>query len=291
MKGYIISVLLIVLCTTQIYAETNKIFIAHLSAEGARSNVGPNPFDNTWPFGQNEITSMGLRQQYLVGYDLRVNYANTLGLNPIYSPWQVNVRSTNHNVTLMGAQAALEAIFQPDVRPDLRESQAILAVPPGDNSTILADIKGLGNKIMPKNFQTLPIHAVDFDKDTVLLGQWCSKIYDDNAKNVRTAEFEKAMNDKYSVALKAFSDFRKQQNMTIHEIYPYLDGLYASHAHLDNLGALNTHYNNLMAFRLDYLNKLWSGEQSRKIMANGFMIDLARYTITRLCIYPQLFKV
>lgn len=76
----------------------------------------------------------------------------TLKLDDVYSPHQVKVRSTNQNMTLMGSEAQLEAIFPPGVRKELTPEQAKRAVPPGNNEIIKEDIAQLGNKVMPNQF-------------------------------------------------------------------------------------------------------------------------------------------
>ena len=284
-----IGVILIITAFIFMHAncDNKTIFLAQLTSEGARSYIGSNPIDKEWEFGPGEITSMGLRQQYLVGYDLKVNYAVALDLErktgtrqeplPIYSPWQVNIRSTNHNYTLMGAQAGLEALYPPDARDDLTSDQAKIAEPPGDNTSIVDDIKNLENKIMPNNFQTLPIHAMDFDKDTVLMKDWCQDIETMNKEEVSQQAFTDEISNKYSEALNKFKDLMVQDNLTIHEIYDYMDGLYTAQFNLDNIGEFGAIYDDLMKFRFDYYTQYWNNDQSRKVFANGFVQDLKRY--------------
>lgn len=276
MKASIVVTLLALILAHAICVSAESVFVSQLTSEGARSNNGPNAFEKKWPFGDNEVTSMGLRQHYLVGYDLKTNYAKDLGLEEIYSPWQVAIRSTNHNVTLMGAQSELEAIFPPNVRPDLRDVQAKLAIPPGDVELIAEDIKALQNKIMPKNFQTLPIHSMDFDKDTVLMGTWCSKIHDINTKAIQDEKWVAEIENAYKDALAAFRNFIKKDNLSVHQIYQYMDSVYASKFNLDDIGTLSTVYDDLMKFRFAYLEKFWSSIESRRIFSTGFTLDLER---------------
>jgi hypothetical protein len=275
MKVYIVALLVLAAFTALSSADT--VFIAQLTSEGARSPNGANIFEGRFPWGSGEVTSMGLRQHYLVGYDLYTNYREALGLDVVYNPWQVNVRSTNHNATLMCAQAHLEAIYQPNVRDPLREPQAKLAIPPGNNDNIQDEIQNLGNNIMPENFQTLPIHAFDFDKDTVLLGDWCHKIFEINNRTVfEDAEWIVEMEEKYKDALTALRTFLEDDELSIHALYKHIDAIQATLFNLDSLGAIDAHKDQLLAFGFEYLEKLWSNEESRKIFSNGFFIDLER---------------
>ena len=269
--------ILFVICLWSSTAQT-PVFVAQLTNEGARSNFGPNAFPNKpWEFGAEEITAIGLRQQYLVGYDLKYNYGSTLKLNEVYSPWQIYVRSTNHNVTLMSAQSQIEALFPLDKRADLTANQAKIAVPPGDNTIIQDDITNLGNKIMPNNFQTVPIHAMDFDKDSVLSHNWCSNIYLQNRKSVNNTNWETEMNKNFTTSLTAFRKFMKNDAMTIHQIYPYIDGVYALKFNLTSIDELDSQIDELMKFRFTYLERFWSNSNSLSLYANGFIVELLRY--------------
>lgn len=272
------TIFVALLACSLVSAASESVFLAQLTSEGARSPNGENIFECKFDFGSNEITSLGLRQHYLVGSDLATNFQENLKLDKVYSPWQVNVRSTNHNMTLMGAQAELEAIFPPNTRGPLTEAQAELAVPPGDNAIIEDEIKDLGNNIMPLNFQTLPIHAFDFEKDTVLLGDWCSKIYTQNDKAVREdTEWVQQTEEKYKDALAALRTFLGEgEELTIHDLYPHVDTISSCLFNLDSVKDVDGVKNELLAFGFEYLEKYWSTEESRKIFAHGFFNDLKR---------------
>ncbi|CAI2368556.1 unnamed protein product [Moneuplotes crassus] len=257
-------------------AEQN-VFLAQLTSEGARSPNGENLFECGFENGRKEITSMGLRQHYLIGSDLVNTYTQKLDVEKLYSPLQVNVRSTNHNMTLMGAQAQLEALFPPNIRGPLNDSQVALAVPPGDNTIIEEEIIALGNNIMALNFQTVPIHAMDFQKETVLMGEWCPEIYEMNERKVKDAQWMRQIEEKYSNALAKFRTFMGNDNLTIHEIYPNIDTIYACDFNQDKVKGLESVTKELLAFGFEYLEQYWSYELSRKIFVHGFLSDLGRY--------------
>jgi hypothetical protein len=276
--GYLSISLLLILAVYSVKAEQGHIFIAQLTSEGGRSGIGPNPFDD-WEFGENEVTSMGLRQHYLVGYDLSEIYAESLALDRIYSPWQVNIRSTNHNATLMCAQSQLEAIYPPKLRGGLTDNQTALAVPPGDNTSIKKEIDSLGNNIMPDNFQTLPIHAMDFDKDTVLMSDWCSKISEINQRSVNDTEWEATLVETYKADFDVLKTLVGKDTLSVHQIFEYMDSIHARSFNRESIGVLSGHYENLMEFRFKYIEKLWSSEDALRLYSNGFTIDLERYFI------------
>lgn len=76
----------------------------------------------------------------------------------------------------MAAQAQLEGILPPGVRPELTDLQALRAVPPTNVSDIQDLIKELGNQVMPNGFQVAPIHAFAKERDDVLRHEFCPAI-------------------------------------------------------------------------------------------------------------------
>ena len=94
---------------------------------------------------------MGMRQEYLVGFDIRKNRYGAL-IDEVYSPFQVNVFSTQANASIMSAQSQLEAIYPPNKRPDLWENQTANAVPPIDVSSVKNLIASLHLNVLPQNF-------------------------------------------------------------------------------------------------------------------------------------------
>jgi hypothetical protein len=69
--------------------------VIQVSSEGFRTGYGDNPLNTTWAPGPNEILPMGLRQHYLVGYDLKESVCAGMDLEAVYSPHQIYIRSTN----------------------------------------------------------------------------------------------------------------------------------------------------------------------------------------------------
>lgn len=99
------TVAICVLISTQALAST-PIFMVEVNSEGARTGTDEDPTGKGWKeTGEGQLTAMGMRQHYLVGYDIRANYASTLKLQNEYSPWQIYVRSTDQNATLQGGEA------------------------------------------------------------------------------------------------------------------------------------------------------------------------------------------
>ena len=76
-------------------ADDELIFVTQISATGARGGIGPDPLNSTWQYGAGELTPMGMRQEYLVGFDIRKNRYGAL-IDEVYSPFQVNVFQHRH---------------------------------------------------------------------------------------------------------------------------------------------------------------------------------------------------
>jgi len=66
----------------------------------------------TWPDGLGEITKIGLEQQYKLGELIRARYDGFLSKH--YSPFEIYVRSSDYNRTLVSAQANLLAMYPPE---------------------------------------------------------------------------------------------------------------------------------------------------------------------------------
>lgn len=206
--------------------------VLEITSEGYRTGKVDLPIDGVDPLwsGPNEVTPMGLREQYLIGYDLKNGYAKNIGLDDIYSPHQIYVRSTNQNMTLMSAQAQLEAILPPGRRPLLSNEQANRAVPPTDiTDDFQRDvIDALGDNIMPNQYQVAPIHAYAADKDTVLSGDFCPTIAQEQSTSTSSEDWVQSMKQKYPTLVnlwKATGNDGSIEDVNLDQVALYIDTL------------------------------------------------------------------
>ena len=161
--------------------------------------------------GLKELTGVGLRQHFLVGYRNYLRYIKEEGLiSEKYDPREVYLISTDSNRTIMSANAQVQGLYLPGTGATLTEKQSEVAVPPVENPSVYNDSKvELDNDdfaALPHKMTIMPIHNF-FTKDHFIQLQdkkvcpGSKKIYDKNQKREEVVEFLKKMNDKYGAKL------------------------------------------------------------------------------------------
>ena len=127
---------------------------------GLDSNL--NDFMNhTW-IGQNELTGVGLRQSFLVGYRDRLRYIEDNELiSGEYDPRDILIYASENNKTLMSANALLHGLFLPGTGPQIDPSLVDRAVPPVDQSTYIDEKQELDQDnctALPGRMNLVPVH-------------------------------------------------------------------------------------------------------------------------------------
>ena len=160
--------------------------------------------------GIKELTGVGLRQHFLVGYRNRIRYMidNKL-LKETYDPREVYLISTDSNRTIMSANAQVQGLYIPGTALNLNEKQAKVAIPPveegifDDEQKILDDN---GYLTLPNGMNIMPIHTF-FNQDHFIQLQdkkVCPKskdIYTKNQNRKEVIEFLDKMTQKYGQKL------------------------------------------------------------------------------------------
>ena len=118
--------------------------------------------NHTW-IGQNELTGVGLRQSFLVGYRDRLRYIEEKELiSEEYDPRDIIVYASENNRTLMSASALLHGLFLPGTGPVIANlNLSERAVPPVDPSTYEAEKKELDDDnctALPGRMNLVPVH-------------------------------------------------------------------------------------------------------------------------------------
>ena len=162
MKAFI----LLVLFTGAIFAQTTPDFVLELFRHGARA-PNKNKIDSTWKsVGYGELTSVGIRQQYVLGLILKERYSKLL---LPYNPSQIYAYSSDANRTLMSLATQLSAIYE-GAGPSIPDGlSADLEVPPFDsseNADVTASINY--NTAGLNSFQPVPIHSNNETNDYLL---------------------------------------------------------------------------------------------------------------------------
>ena len=113
---YIFNILIILIINTK---QSQLRWAFEIFRHGARTPYsGMTPdfkdcFGAQW-FGLKELTGIGLRQHFLVGYRNRIKYVNETNLiKPEYDPREVFIISTDSNRTIMSANAQLQGLYPP----------------------------------------------------------------------------------------------------------------------------------------------------------------------------------
>ena len=144
--------------------ENKVIFVFEHFRHGARSplDISENDLDlirEQWN-GSQELTNVGLRQEYLLGHFIRNKYPNLINYEK-YNPKEIEVLSTMTNRTIMSARAQLNGIFNNSIKNKIEEKQKNLCSP----KYLLNEVKKLNDNIIsiyPDNFpEEVPVHIID----------------------------------------------------------------------------------------------------------------------------------
>ena len=162
-------------------------------------------FNQKW-IGVKELTGVGLRQHFLVGYRNRLKYMieNRL-ISEQYDPREVYLISTDSNRTIMSANAQVQGLYLPQTGPSLSKEQAEVAVPPVKIEEYDEEKKILDEDnytVLPNRMNIMPIHNF-FTKEHFIQLQDkkvcpnAAQIYDNNQNRKEVVDFLNNMTDKY----------------------------------------------------------------------------------------------
>ncbi len=126
-------------------------------------------FNNSWN-GENELTNVGKRQQFLLGYRHYLTYIETGNknnlLNEIYDPREIYASSSESNRTIQSAYAQLHGLYQKGTL--LTEAQIPFSDPPNNKDFFKVEKELLGKNTLPNNILVTPVHTF-YEKDHTFL--------------------------------------------------------------------------------------------------------------------------
>lgn len=152
-------------------SESTLVSVVETCRHGARAPIDYYVWDTGyWKQGLGELTQEGMRQQYLNGVEFRRRYITELNLLPsTFSQFDIHVRSTNVNRTIMSAESQLMGFYP--VGPSLSSpAMQAKAVPPFNISNLNNLINDLGMQALPNYFQPIPVYTVSAAYDNMLVG-------------------------------------------------------------------------------------------------------------------------
>ena len=115
--------------------------------------------------GENELTNIGKRQQFYLGYQNSLKYKNIL-YSEIYHPKELLSISSECNKTIQSSYSQLHALYQ-NTNITLTNNQIKNAIPPLNSDKGYNDAKNELDKnkfILPNNIQIVPVHTF-YEKD------------------------------------------------------------------------------------------------------------------------------
>ena len=126
--------------------------VIEVCRHGARSPWDLLPWNQKYWSEVGQLTSVGMRQHWLIGYEFRRRYiVNERLIPPFYNSSNVYLRSTDYHRTIQSAESQLQGLFPEG--PSLRvTTQNALALPPIgiQNLTDILDV--LGDSAVASNF-------------------------------------------------------------------------------------------------------------------------------------------
>ena len=192
-------------------------------------------FHEKWTDGAGELTSIGIRQHFLIGYRNRLKYIenNTNFLNENYDPNEIFLISTPLNRTLMSINAEIHGMFLPGTGPCLdNSSESEFAVPPlANNENYINEKNDLdvnySYAAIRDKINVLPVFTFDhevFNTQYVKV-EYCKAledVYKKRRENEKYEDFFEELNEKYGEQLKKI--LNKKNTDFIYD-YEFMDKL------------------------------------------------------------------
>jgi hypothetical protein len=184
-------------------------FVYEIFRHGARSPIGLDNYKDIlgqkWSYGDGELTPIGMRQHYLLGYRNKKRYANYL--SPSFDSKEVYIISTDVNRTIMSAYAHLQGMYPPNTGPVLYDNQTD-NVPPFNDTDYYDIIRELANNSLPYRSQVFPIHVLGssdnyYKLNDAAICKGVANILEKNMKKKSVIDFIDNYTIKYSHFLKS----------------------------------------------------------------------------------------
>lgn len=220
MMAYNFIQLLIVEYFLFILSESKVIFVFEHYRHGARSpsDLFENDLDllkEKWN-GNQELTNLGIRQEYLLGNFIRNKYPDLINYEK-YNPKEIGVFSTMTNRTIMSARAHINGIFNIAKKQKLNEKQKNTSIP----YYLLNEIDHynlINISLYPDYFaEEVPVHVIDFKEKLIQLekNDYCpdiKKLRNKNKERKEIKDFIQKFNDTFGKQLLDIYDIKDNKD-------------------------------------------------------------------------------
>ena len=220
----------LILTALLISSESNLKMVVNAHRHGIRNPSVIFPYLPTWidPSAINELTSAGIRQEYLAGKYVRLLYSSFIP--DTYDPAKILIRSTNTNRTIQSAYCQSYGLFS--YSEQVHGTQTITSRPPVIND--LSEIENiLGSNITANNFIPSVIKVATTTYDTLLAPDWgvCEYYYKIQNQVYQTDEWNNLMTTFKNDYLPIIADmFSFDKNIVGNDSYiNLLDSLICAH--------------------------------------------------------------
>jgi len=225
-------ILIAVLLLATVFGDTTKLHsVFSLIKSGSVTPSLPIPFESWEKWDEKaaaELTGMGMREQYLLGREIRRQYNEHNLINSSYIIDQLDVRSILNSSSILSAQSFLRG-FLGETQERLSTEELTKALPPIPVNEYF--IKTIGNHTLPMSISILPYHNWYPNEEDIFNPLSCPK-----AINLTHAEYTKSLEMNLIVA---------KYNTSLTEIakkyYPWINEKYLSYPL--NLIILDSIYN------------------------------------------------
>ena len=186
--------------------ESKVLFVFEHCRHGARGMKDlfedKDILNEMW-IGKEELSSVGLRQHYLLGVLMRKKYKELLDWNNLNNLKDIFVYSTPSNRTIMSARAQLFGMFNYNNNSNLSDNQIQKAIPYylNNNSIIKELINNLSYSVLPNNIPSeIPIHIIEREENLFQFEK------DEKCEGIKK---QRKQNEKKSIVKNSIEEFNK----------------------------------------------------------------------------------
>ncbi|KAM3922452.1 LOW QUALITY PROTEIN: testicular acid phosphatase homolog [Leptodactylus fuscus] len=233
----------------------HNLFVVVVYRHGDRSPIDTYPTDpykdTVWNNGLQQLTQVGIRQQYELGQYLRMRYKHFL--SPSYRKEEIYVRSTDYDRTLMSAQANLAGLYPPN-----------------------------GTQQWHPDFpwQPIPVHTVPVSQDRLLKfpSKDCPRFYELMKETIQLEEYKDKMNEwkDFIARIGNYTGYNLDQTVP-RRVWKVYDTLFCQKSHNFSLpawatvGVLNT-LEEIMAFDIKAHMSFYKPKEKARL-TGGILVD------------------